>query len=125
VAVVRELTKLHEEVWRGTLSAAAAEFASRQVLGEVVLVVGGAPVAGPVGDDQLTAAVRARLSAGESMRDASSAVAAELGVQRRRVYSLALALRDRPESEPGPGAGPSGDAHPAAGSDAGGMPTEP
>ena len=42
-AVVRELTKLHEEVWRGTLAAAAAEFASRGVRGEVVLVVGGAP----------------------------------------------------------------------------------
>ena len=44
-AVVRELTKLHEEVWRGTLGAAAATFAERDVRGEVVLVVGGAPPA--------------------------------------------------------------------------------
>jgi len=118
VAVVRELTKLHEEVWRGTLSAAAAEFASRQVLGEVVLVVGGAPAAGPVGDDQLAEAVRARLAAGESMRDASSAVAADLGVQRRRVYALAHALRDGAVPAPGPGSGPSRDANPAADFDA-------
>ena len=43
VAVVRELTKLHEEVWRGTLGQAAEEFATRQLRGEVVLVVGGRP----------------------------------------------------------------------------------
>ena len=48
VAVVRELTKVHEEVWRGTLADAAAAFAARQVRGEVVVVVGGAPPAGPV-----------------------------------------------------------------------------
>ncbi len=41
VAVVRELTKLHEEVWRGTLRAAAEEFAAEPRRGEVVLVVGG------------------------------------------------------------------------------------
>ncbi len=43
VAVVRELTKLHEEVWRGPLGDAATAFASRPLRGEVVLVIGGAP----------------------------------------------------------------------------------
>ncbi len=43
--MVRELTKLHEEVWRGTLGEAAAAFAAREVRGEVVLVIGGAPPA--------------------------------------------------------------------------------
>ena len=49
VAVVRELTKVHEEVWRGTLAEAAAVFAERQIRGEVVLVVGGRP-AGRAGE---------------------------------------------------------------------------
>ena len=46
VAVARELTKLHEEVWRGTLLEAAAWAAEREPPGEIVLVVDGAPAAG-------------------------------------------------------------------------------
>ena len=61
VAVVRELTKLHEEVWRGTLGEAAAAFAARDVRGEIVLVIGGAPPAAPAGDAAVEAAVRAAL----------------------------------------------------------------
>lgn len=41
VAICRELTKLHEEVWRGTASEAADHFSSRDVRGEVVVVVAG------------------------------------------------------------------------------------
>jgi 16S rRNA (cytidine1402-2'-O)-methyltransferase len=98
VAVVRELTKLHEEVWRGSLGQAAAAFASREVLGEVVLVVAGAAPSGPVDDDVLADALRSRVSAGASLRDASSAVARELGVPRRRAYELALRLRQEGSS---------------------------
>ena len=93
VAVVRELTKLHEEVWRGPLGRAAAEFAARDVLGEVVLVVAGADPPRPVDDEVLADALRSRVGAGDSLRDASSAVALELGVSRRRAYELALRLR--------------------------------
>jgi 16S rRNA (cytidine1402-2'-O)-methyltransferase len=93
VAVVRELTKLHEEVWRGTLTDAAAVFAARPVRGEVVLVVGGSTGAG--GPDELVveAAVRARLDAGDGPRQVAEAVSAELGVGRRRAYELAITLR--------------------------------
>jgi 16S rRNA (cytidine1402-2'-O)-methyltransferase len=94
VAVVRELTKVHEEVWRGTLSAAQAVFEARDVLGEVVIVLAGAPPSAPVGDTELAAALAGRVAAGESRRDASSAVARQLGVPRRRAYAMALALRD-------------------------------
>jgi 16S rRNA (cytidine1402-2'-O)-methyltransferase len=93
VAVVRELTKLHEEVWRGALGAAASEFAARDVLGEVVIVVGGAAAPLPAGDATLAEALAARLDAGASLRDASSAVAEEFGVARRRAYELGLRLR--------------------------------
>ena len=96
VAVARELTKVHEEVWRGTLSAAAAEFAARDVLGEVVIVVAGAPPSAPVGDAELAAALAAQVAAGDSLRDASSTVARRFGVSRRRAYALAHALRDAP-----------------------------
>ncbi len=95
VAVARELTKLHEEVLRGTVADVAARLASREVLGEIVVVLEGASAAAPVGEDVVAAALRARLAAGGSLRDAVAEVAEELGVSRRDTYTLALALRDR------------------------------
>jgi 16S rRNA (cytidine1402-2'-O)-methyltransferase len=106
VAVVRELTKLHEEVWRGTLGEATTTFADRAVRGEVALVVGGAPPAAPAGDDEVEAAVRAALGDDPSAgpRQVAELVAAALGVPRRRAYEAALHVRDGP----GRGADPSG-----------------
>ncbi len=95
VAVARELTKLHEELWRGTAGEAAAWAEASPVRGEVVVVVGGAPVLdAEVADDALLAALGPRLAAGERTRGAVDAVAAEFGVGRRRVYELALSVRD-------------------------------
>jgi 16S rRNA (cytidine1402-2'-O)-methyltransferase len=93
VVVARELTKLHEEVWRGHLGEAAAEFAAREVRGEVVVVVAGAPPPAPVGEALVTAALIRYREAGASWRDATTAVAAELGLPRRLVYDRALGLR--------------------------------
>lgn len=93
VAVARELTKVHEEVWRGPLAEATAEFAARDVRGEVAVVVHGAPPRPQAPDDEVAEAVRRRLDAGMSLRDAAGAVAGELGVARRRAYDLALSLR--------------------------------
>ena len=105
-AVVRELTKLHEEVWRGTLGDAAATFAARDVRGEVVLVVGGAPPAQPAGEAEVEAAVRAALGDDPAAgpRQAAARVAASLGVPRRRAYEAALRVR----GADGAGAGTSG-----------------
>jgi 16S rRNA (cytidine1402-2'-O)-methyltransferase len=89
VAVARELTKLHEEVWRGTLEAAAVWASSAQPLGEMVIVVEGSPPADPPTDEAVLAALRRELDGGASTRDAAAAVAARLGVPRRRAYELA------------------------------------
>ncbi len=80
VAVVRELTKVHEEVWRGTLAEAAAVFGEHPIRGEVVLVIGGAPPAGPVSDEAIDEAVRQRLAAGPDRgpRQIADAIAGEL-----------------------------------------------
>lgn len=94
VAVARELTKLHEEVWRGTLDDAAA-WAAPGVRGEVVLVLAGATATGEaeVAESVLAADVTAALAAGARTRGAVDEVAARYGVPRRRVYELALRLR--------------------------------
>ena len=104
VAVVRELTKLHEEVWRGTLGQAAEEFATRQLRGEVVLVVGGAPAPGPAAEADVEGAVRAIVAddPGAGARQVADRVAAALGVPRRRAYEAALRVRASAGDEAGP-----------------------
>ncbi|MCP5026667.1 MAG: 16S rRNA (cytidine(1402)-2'-O)-methyltransferase [Actinomycetia bacterium] len=91
VAVARELTKLHEEVWRGDLGGALEAWAGKQAKGEFVLVVGGRPEpTAEVGDDELRDALAGEREAGRSTRDAVSAVAERYAVARNRVYRLAI-----------------------------------
>ncbi|MGE3619028.1 MAG: 16S rRNA (cytidine(1402)-2'-O)-methyltransferase [Acidimicrobiia bacterium] len=101
VAVARELTKLHEEVWRGTLGDAARWAAEREPPGEIVLVLDGAPPPAAPSDEAIEAALRVELARGASARDAAAAVARDLGVPRSRAYDpatrLARATRDDPE----------------------------
>ncbi len=96
VAVARELTKVHEEVWRGSLVRAAEEFAAAPRRGEVVLVVGGAPPAAPAEEGDVEAAVRSALAddAGAGPRQVAERVSASLGVPKRRAYEAALRIRN-------------------------------
>lgn len=89
VAVARELTKLHEEWFRGDLAGAAAWLAAAPK-GEFVLVVGGAPAPAAATDDELRSALARELDAGASRRDAVAAVVERFGVAKRRVYDLSL-----------------------------------
>ena len=95
VAVVRELTKVHEEVWRGRVDVAATEWAAREVRGEVVLVVEGAAPAGPVSSEDIEAAVREWLASGvgDGPRQIAEALSDSLGVARRQVYETVLRVR--------------------------------
>lgn len=88
-AVARELTKLHETVWRGTLSGAAE--AVGEPRGEYVIVVEGGPAAENRVD--LGEEVEARVSSGESARDAVGAVSRAVGAPRSSVYRAWLARR--------------------------------
>ena len=93
VAVARELTKVHEETFRGTLGEAIAHVATQPPRGEHVLVVGGAPPAAPATDDDVAEAARAELAGGASTKEAADRVARRLGVARRRAYDAVLAQR--------------------------------
>jgi len=89
VVLARELTKLHEEHWRGTLAEAVAHVAEVEPRGEYVLVLDGAEAPPAATDDELRAAVAARRAEGMSTRDAVADVASIHGVSKRRVYALA------------------------------------
>ncbi|MGC2174001.1 MAG: 16S rRNA (cytidine(1402)-2'-O)-methyltransferase [Acidimicrobiales bacterium] len=94
VAVVRELTKLHEEVIRGTVTDVAALLADRDVLGEIVVVLEGASEAPPQASDEvIVAALFEQWDDGATTRDAVEYVAEALGASRRDVYRLALEAR--------------------------------
>jgi len=95
VVVARELTKLHEEVWRGPLSGAVAHFSGGEVRGEIVVVLSGAPPSAVTEPDDaaVAAAMGVRLAGGDSMRNAAAATAATLGVARRRAYDIGVRSR--------------------------------
>jgi 16S rRNA (cytidine1402-2'-O)-methyltransferase len=93
VAIGRELTKLHEEVWTGTLAEAAGRVGASPLRGEWVLVVGPAPVeAGARSEEEILAALQVRLAASPDRRQAVAQVARDLGLPKRDVYRLALSL---------------------------------
>jgi len=90
-ALARELTKKFEEVRRGTLESLASELAVKPPQGEIVLLVG-PPQTCAVTDQTILTALQDQLG-DRSLRDAADNVARALGVARRRVYDLGLALR--------------------------------
>jgi 16S rRNA (cytidine1402-2'-O)-methyltransferase len=90
-AIARELTKLHEEVHRGTLVELAAWGGSSVVRGEITVVVA-PPGPTEVGDDVIIAELTPLLAT-MSVRDAATAVAAALGVPRGRVYDIAIGFK--------------------------------
>ncbi|GIU86363.1 MAG: ribosomal RNA small subunit methyltransferase I [Acidimicrobiia bacterium] len=93
-AVVRELTKVFEDVVRGPLGEVAdAVGRGGEARGEHVIVVGAAPGPAAVTEASLDDAARGALAAGASARDAAAAVARELGVPRRRAYDAVLRVR--------------------------------
>jgi 16S rRNA (cytidine1402-2'-O)-methyltransferase len=102
VVVVRELSKLHEEVWRGTLGGARAWAARTPPRGEHTLVVAGAPAAEGPGDEEVDDAVARLLEEGRSTKEAAAEVAAAMDLPRRRAYEAALRLRSTGEASTGP-----------------------
>ncbi len=93
IAIARELTKVHEEVWRGSLGEAVAHLAEREPRGEYVLVVEGAIPDEP-SEAEVRAAVSAALARGATGRDAADEVTRTLGVPRNLAYRIATELRD-------------------------------
>ncbi|HYI45404.1 MAG TPA: 16S rRNA (cytidine(1402)-2'-O)-methyltransferase [Actinomycetota bacterium] len=94
-ALVRELTKMYEEVRRGTLEELAASVTASPPKGEIVLVIGGAIHAAKPSTDPAELAARARelMDGGVDRKEAMSRVAHDCGVPRRAVFDALLEVK--------------------------------
>ncbi len=101
VLVCRELTKLHEEVWRGPLRESLGRWPEETARGEFVLVLagGGPERARPASAEELNLLVTRLLEEGMSRRDAVEEAAQRTGTSRRQVYE-ALGPARKASSDP-------------------------
>ncbi len=94
LVVARELSKVHEEYVRGTVSEALAHFERQAPRGEIMLVIGGAEGDEVWGEGLVRAALTERQASGEALGSAARAVAEISGWKRRAVYALGLEGRE-------------------------------
>lgn len=91
-AVARELTKLHEECRRGTLSELQRHYTAHPPRGECVLLIAGAEDATPPSSDEIETLLKQLLSA-HSVKEAASLAAEQTGLPKRDLYQRALTLK--------------------------------
>jgi 16S rRNA (cytidine1402-2'-O)-methyltransferase len=92
-AVVREISKTYEEVIRGSLKELVAWANSKEVLGEITLVIAGVENTGKKEvDEQAIAEVKQLIAAGSSFKDAVQEVSTQRGLSRRELYEASLRL---------------------------------
>lgn len=95
ITLTRELTKLHEEFWRGSLEEAIARYTTREPQGEFTLVVAGAEQVQPLlSESALKTELQQLLNQGISRSQASRQLAQQTSLPRRHIYQLALAIPD-------------------------------
>ncbi|MDP8966899.1 MAG: 16S rRNA (cytidine(1402)-2'-O)-methyltransferase [Cyanobacteriota bacterium] len=93
IVLARELTKLHEEFWRGTIEEAIAHYTQQEPKGEFTLVVAGAQLAMPVlSEEALKAELIQIMAQGVSRSQATRQLAELTKLPRRQLYQLALAI---------------------------------
>jgi 16S rRNA (cytidine1402-2'-O)-methyltransferase len=93
IVLARELTKLYEEFWRGSIGEAIAHYSQREPQGEYTLVVAGNPPSQPqLTEEQLKAELLQIITQGVSRSQASRQLAKSTSLPRRQLYQLALSL---------------------------------
>ncbi len=96
ITLARELTKLHEEFWRGTVADAIALYLTREPQGEYTIVVSGAEsVQLVLSEATLKSELQSLLDQGLSRSDASRQLAQQTSLPRRQIYQLALSLLEQ------------------------------
>ncbi len=96
--LARELTKLYEEFWRGTIAEAIAHYSQRDPQGEyTLLVAGNPPNQTQLTEAQLKAELQQLISQGTSRSQASRQLAKLTSLPRRQLYQLALSIVLNPD----------------------------
>jgi 16S rRNA (cytidine1402-2'-O)-methyltransferase len=95
IAICRELTKLHEEIWRGSISAGYEHFTQNEPRGEFTLVIAGQNLneRSSWSEEKVMVALKIGLKLGESPTSLSSRLAKESGWTRRNIYKIAEELK--------------------------------
>ncbi len=94
IAVAKELTKVYERVFRGSLKEACAEFAGENK-GEYVIVISGAQEKkDEVSDEEIKALLAEYIRGGMTKKDAADAASFKLGIRRNRAYGFLSGLPD-------------------------------
>jgi 16S rRNA (cytidine1402-2'-O)-methyltransferase len=97
IAVARELTKIHEEIFRGALSDAAVHFEENPPRGEITIVIAGALAEDNKWlSDQVIASIKESLGLGKAPSEIAKELAKESGWQRREVYNLITEVQKNP-----------------------------
>lgn len=97
IVVGRELTKIHEEIFRGLISESIARFSAGEIKGEVSAVIAGASgrsSAPSVSDLDCISMLKAAIGSGMTDRDAVKKVSTETGLSKKRIYDLMLRLKE-------------------------------
>jgi 16S rRNA (cytidine1402-2'-O)-methyltransferase len=101
VVLARELTKLHEQFWRGTVGEAIAYYQTKEPQGEFTLVVAGVERDQPIlSESALKAELKSLMNQGLSRSQASRQLAQQTSFSRREIYQLALAIPDDDSIDP-------------------------
>ena len=95
VAICREMTKTYEETVRGSIQEIEDWAKSKEVLGEITMVISGAPVGEKeISQSELVMKVRKLESVGMDRKEAISTVAKELDIPKREVFDAMIAAKD-------------------------------
>ena len=97
IAVARELTKLHEQIMRGSISQALAHFSAQPARGEITLVIEGNKAPAVWSEEQVRSLLEQLLSEGNSAAQSAAEVADRSGWPRRTLYRLVMDLPKRSE----------------------------
>ena len=95
IVLARELTKMHEEFWRGSIESAIELYTIREPQGEFTIVIAGIQTAAPVfSEDAIKAELQTLIAEGISRSQASRQLAQQTSLPRRQIYQLALTIGD-------------------------------